>query len=118
MRRNNSELTYADVLDMLNSLLNTPHLNAKVALITDPDFDGPFSDFDPKVCALYFGNDILTKLIEDWNKYRNVGDDAELNQNINEMWLERMRKKYSTPILPNKKDLPISKSDNDELPFF
>ena len=119
IQKNSSDVTYADVLCIFNNLLNIPHLNANLAIITDPNYNGPFSDFDPQVCAMYFDNDVLTELVKDWNKYRNVGDDAELNQNINEMWLERMQKKYSTPIMANHRDMTAQDAINndEELPF-
>jgi len=95
--------TYADVILALNSLLNTENLNAFLFNTDDPTYYGP-SEYAPTIGAIAFNNSIITNLIQDWMKYRELGNDDELNRNINQMWLEQIKKKYSNTI-------------NEELPF-
>lgn len=89
--------TFADIIMILNSMLNVKDLNAFLAFIQDPDFWGPEEDA-PYVGAIAFNNETITSLIKEWIKYRELGIDDELNKNINQMWLDQIRKKHNEPI--------------------
>lgn len=86
--------TYADVILALNSLLNCKNLDAFLFSTANPTYNGP-SEHSPEIPAIAFDNLTIIALLEDWMKYRQVGSDDELNKNINQMWLEQIKKKYN-----------------------
>lgn len=92
--------TFSDVIVILDRLLSITKLGAFLTDIDAPSYSGPAS-YCPSLGALAFDNDTMTALIQEWEKYRNLGNDEELNQNINKMWIEQVIKKYNTPIEGN-----------------
>lgn len=95
---NNDEIrTYSDVIVLLNKILDAPYLASNLAIVDDPEYEGSVSDA-PLIGAITFNDTEVTEIIHEWIKYRNLGNDYELNNNINKMWLEQARKKYNKPI--------------------
>ncbi len=94
--------TYSDWIKIISKLLEAPGINSELKLIDDPNYEGP-AEYCSAFGAIYFDNYECTKIISEWMKYRNVGNDFSLNQNINKMWIEQACQKYASTNL----DLPF-----------
>lgn len=90
--------TYADLIRIINQIIETEYLDANLTLISDPNYDGD-PDTTPALGAIVFDNYTCTEIIVDWIKYRNIGNDQALNENINSMWVEKACQRYANDTL-------------------
>lgn len=86
--------TYADLIRIINQILETDYLSVNLTTIADPDYDGD-PDTTPALGAIVFDDYTCTEIIQDWVKYRNIGNDDILNENINAMWVEKACQRYA-----------------------
>lgn len=103
--------TYADVIILLNKLLSNKILKAYLSSERDPEYESFGFDDDacPMIGTIAFDNKLLTEILYEWKRYRNVGDDVAMNESINKMWIDQALNKYGYSLKTNE--------EYDALPF-